>query len=53
MRRLDDIARDRGQSLAQLALQWVLRDERVTSVLVGASSVRSSRTTSPRSTGRR
>src|SRR4051794_20595098 len=40
VRRLNGIARDRGQSLAQLALQWVLRDERVTSVLVGASSVR-------------
>ena len=40
VRRLNEIARDRGQSLAQLALQWVLRDERVTSVLVGASSVR-------------
>jgi L-glyceraldehyde 3-phosphate reductase len=33
------IARDRGQSLAQMALSWVLRDERVTSVLIGASSV--------------
>jgi L-glyceraldehyde 3-phosphate reductase len=40
VRRLNEIARDRGQSLAQLALQWVLRDERVTSVLIGASSVR-------------
>jgi L-glyceraldehyde 3-phosphate reductase len=39
IRRLNDIARDRGQSLAQLALSWVLRDERVTSVLIGASSV--------------
>jgi L-glyceraldehyde 3-phosphate reductase len=39
VRALDGIARDRGQSLAQLALSWVLRDERVTSVLVGASSV--------------
>jgi L-glyceraldehyde 3-phosphate reductase len=39
VRRLNDIAQDRGQSLAQLALAWVLRDERVTSVLIGASSV--------------
>ena len=39
VRRLNDLARDRGQTLAQLALSWVLRDERVTSVLVGASSV--------------
>ncbi|MDM7829747.1 aldo/keto reductase [Cellulomonas edaphi] len=38
-RALDDIARGRGQSLAQLALSWVLRDERVTSALIGASSV--------------
>jgi L-glyceraldehyde 3-phosphate reductase len=40
VRRLDEIARERGQSLAQLALSWVLRDERVTSVLIGASSVK-------------
>jgi L-glyceraldehyde 3-phosphate reductase len=39
VRRLDEIASARGQSLAQLALAWVLRDERVTSVLIGASSV--------------
>jgi L-glyceraldehyde 3-phosphate reductase len=38
-RALEQIARDRGQSLAQLALTWVLRDERVTSALIGASSV--------------
>jgi len=36
---LSAIARDRGQSLAQMAIAWALRDERVTSVLVGASSV--------------
>ncbi len=36
---LAQIARARGQSLAQMALSWVLRDERVTSVLIGASSV--------------
>lgn len=39
VRALDGIAGDRGQSLAQLALAWTLRDERVTSTLVGASSV--------------
>jgi L-glyceraldehyde 3-phosphate reductase len=36
---LNDLAKSRGQSLAQLALAWALRDERVTSVLIGASSV--------------
>lgn len=36
---LNDIARGRGQTLAQLAIAWVLRDQRVTSALVGASSV--------------
>jgi L-glyceraldehyde 3-phosphate reductase len=40
VRALNDIAAARGQSLAQLALAWVLRDPRVTSVLIGASSVR-------------
>jgi L-glyceraldehyde 3-phosphate reductase len=40
IRALNEIARGRGQSLAQLALAWALRDQRVTSVLVGASSVR-------------
>jgi L-glyceraldehyde 3-phosphate reductase len=40
VRALNDIAKGRGQSLAQMALAWALRDERVTSVLVGASSVR-------------
>ncbi|WP_163543761.1 L-glyceraldehyde 3-phosphate reductase [Occultella kanbiaonis] len=39
IRALNEIASDRGQSLAQLALAWGLRDERVTSVLIGASSV--------------
>jgi L-glyceraldehyde 3-phosphate reductase len=39
IRSLRDIARARGQSLAQLALAWTLRDERVTSTLIGASSV--------------
>ena len=36
---LNDIAKGRGQSLAQMAIAWVLRDKRVTSALVGARSV--------------
>ncbi|MEV7013825.1 L-glyceraldehyde 3-phosphate reductase [Streptosporangium sp. NPDC051022] len=40
VRALNGIAARRGRSLAQMALAWVLRDRRVTSVLVGASSVR-------------
>ena len=39
VRALNEIASERGQTLAQLALAWVLRDERVTSALIGASSV--------------
>jgi L-glyceraldehyde 3-phosphate reductase len=39
VRALNDIAEKRGQSLAQMALAWALRDPRVTSVLAGASSV--------------
>lgn len=39
LRALDDVAKSRGQKLAQLALAWTLRDERVTSTLIGASSV--------------
>jgi L-glyceraldehyde 3-phosphate reductase len=39
IRQLNDLARRRGQSLAQMALAWVLRDPRVTTVLIGASSV--------------
>jgi len=39
VRALNAMAADRGQSLAQLALAWALRDARVTSVLIGASSV--------------
>ncbi|AIV39094.1 MULTISPECIES: L-glyceraldehyde 3-phosphate reductase [unclassified Curtobacterium] len=39
LRALNDIASDRGQSLAQLALAWALRDERVTSLVIGASRV--------------
>jgi len=38
VRSLDQIAKRRGQSLAQMALAWVLRDARVTSALIGASS---------------
>ena len=40
IRALNDIAVRRGQSLAQMALAWAARDERVSSVLIGASSVR-------------
>jgi L-glyceraldehyde 3-phosphate reductase len=40
VRALNEIASRRGQSLAQLALAWALRDHRVTSVLIGASSVK-------------
>jgi L-glyceraldehyde 3-phosphate reductase len=39
IRKLDAMAGDRGQTLAQMALAWALRDDRVTSVLIGASSV--------------
>ena len=39
VRALNDIAAGRGQSLAQMAIAWTLRDERVTSALAGASSV--------------
>lgn len=37
IRQLNDLAQKRGQKLAQMALQWVLRDEVVTSALIGAS----------------
>ena len=40
VRGLAEIAQARGQSLAQMAIAWVLRDERVTSALLGASSVK-------------
>jgi L-glyceraldehyde 3-phosphate reductase len=39
VRALNEIAKERGQSVAQLALAWTLRDHRVTSALIGASSV--------------
>ena len=38
-RALNEIAEGRAQTLAQMAIQWVLRDDRVTSALIGASSV--------------
>ena len=38
-RRLNEVARRRGQTLAQMAVAWLLKDSRVTSVLIGASSV--------------
>jgi len=40
VRRLNDVAARRGQSLAQMALAWALRDPRMTSLVIGASSVR-------------
>jgi L-glyceraldehyde 3-phosphate reductase len=40
VRKLNEMAKQRGQTLAQMALAWALRDRRVTSVLIGASSVR-------------
>ena len=39
VRALNEIAASRGQSLAQMAISWVLRDPRMTSALIGASSV--------------
>lgn len=39
IKNLNDVARSRNQSLAQMALAWLLKDSRVTSVLIGASSV--------------
>ena len=39
MRALNEIAQRRGQALAQMAIAWTLRDPRVTSALIGASSV--------------
>jgi L-glyceraldehyde 3-phosphate reductase len=39
LRALNEIASQRGQTLAQLALAWALRDERMTSLVIGASSV--------------
>ncbi|KOH46906.1 L-glyceraldehyde 3-phosphate reductase [Sunxiuqinia dokdonensis] len=39
VKRLNEIALQRGQTLAQMALAWVMKDQRITSVLIGASSV--------------
>jgi L-glyceraldehyde 3-phosphate reductase len=39
IRKLNDIAQQRGQTLAQMAIAWVLRDKRVTSALIGARTV--------------
>ncbi|MFW5877839.1 MAG: L-glyceraldehyde 3-phosphate reductase [bacterium] len=39
VKKLNEIAKKRGQSIAQLALAWILRDKRISSVLIGASSV--------------
>lgn len=36
---LNDLAEQRGQTLAEMALAWLLKDNRVTSVIIGASSV--------------
>ena len=40
LKKLNDLAQLRSQSLAQMALSWILKDKRVTSVLIGASSVK-------------
>ena len=37
VRKLNEVAKERGQSLAEMALAWILRDGIVTSVLIGAS----------------
>ena len=50
VRALNEIAQERGQSLAQMALAWTLHDVRITSTLIGASSVLSSTTTWAHST---
>ena len=39
VKKLNQIASDRGQTMAQLALSWTLRDKRITSVIIGASKV--------------
>ena len=39
VRALNELARERGQTLAQMAIGWVLRDPRVTSALIGARTV--------------
>ena len=39
IKKLSEVAAERGQTLAQMALSWVLRGDRVTTVLIGASKV--------------
>jgi L-glyceraldehyde 3-phosphate reductase len=39
LNKLNELASDRGQSLAQMAIAWLLKDARITSVLIGSSSV--------------
>ena len=39
IKQLNEIAKKRNQSLAQMALAWLLKDKRITTVLIGASSV--------------
>jgi L-glyceraldehyde 3-phosphate reductase len=39
IKKLDEMAKGRGQSLAQMAIAWLLKDKRITTVLIGASSV--------------
>ncbi|MBT2640026.1 MULTISPECIES: L-glyceraldehyde 3-phosphate reductase [unclassified Bacillus (in: firmicutes)] len=39
VRKLNEVAQERGQSLAQMALAWVLREQKITSALIGASKV--------------
>jgi L-glyceraldehyde 3-phosphate reductase len=39
VRALNEVAKGRGQSLAQMAIAWVLRDKRITSALIGARNV--------------
>lgn len=40
VKQLNEIALQRGQTLAQMALAWIMKDQRITSVLIGASSVK-------------
>jgi L-glyceraldehyde 3-phosphate reductase len=40
VKQLNELAKNRGQSLAQMAIAWLLKDERITTVLIGASSVK-------------
>ena len=39
VKKLNKIAKNRNQTLAQMAIHWLLKDERITSVLIGASSL--------------